>query len=171
MSQSKLTVNFPDGTQMPFNLTLPSVTIGSGISSTVIIPHESVAESHVELSLDVTGYLITDLVGEGATLLNGHPLEQGVAYQLEPGSLIHLGQVEAFYESESPEVHETEAEAAAVDFPTPGSFDLPKHPAGVFVPLKKKVNPLMVVSVALAVIAALSALFIGFSSGDIKLPR
>ena len=67
MSTSKLTVTFPDGTPVPFDLTLPTFTIGSGIQNVVIVPHESVAETHAEFSLDVGGYLLTDLVGEGAT--------------------------------------------------------------------------------------------------------
>lgn len=171
MSQFKLTVTFPDGTQTPFDLTLPAVTIGRGIQSTVMVPDDSVGESHVELSLDVTGYLITSLVGEGETLLNGHPLESGVAYQLESGSVIRMGQVEALYEAEQTVEEPEEVEADPVDFPTPGSFDLPKHPAGVFVPLKGEVNVLMVASIAMAVVAVLGALWFGFDAVNIPLPR
>lgn len=172
MSQFKLTVTFPDGTETPFDLTLPAVTIGRSIQSTVVVPEDSVAETHVELSLDVTGYLITSRAGEGETLLNGHPLEAGAAYQLEPGSVIQMGSVQAVYDAEVAVAEEPEvSRGEPVDFPMPGSFDLPKHPAGVFVPLKSRVNFMMVASVALVAIAVLGALFIGFTATEIRLPR
>lgn len=172
MSQFKLTVTFPDGTETPFDLNLPSVTIGRGIQSTVVVPDDSVAESHVELSLDVSGYLITSLAGEGETLLNGHPLEPGSAYQLESGSVIQIGGVQAVYDAaETMAEAPAEAPAQPVDFPTPGSFDLPKHPPGVFAPVKSKVNFLMIASVVLVAMAVLGALVVGFSATEIRLPR
>jgi hypothetical protein len=172
MSQFKLTVTFPDGAQTPFDLKLPAVTIGRGIQSTVLVPDDSVAESHVELALDVTGYLITSLVADGETLLNGHPLESGVTYQLESGSVIRMGQVEALYESEQRVEEPVRAGGGEpVDFPAPGSFELPKHPAGVFVPRKGQVNAMMVVSLLMAGVAVLGAFWFGFTAANVPMPR
>lgn len=170
MATSTLTISFPDGTVSPFDLTQPSVTIGSGSQCTIILPHESVAETHAELSLDVTGYLVTDLVGGGVTLLNGYPLEKDSSYQLESGTQLQFGEVVAVYEQQVPEPAPAVAPSAPVDFPTPGSFPKRSHPAGLFVPLKKKVNPVMIGAVVLAVAAVGGALFAVFGV-DIPLPR
>jgi hypothetical protein len=43
------------------------------------------------------GYLVADLVGGGATKINGHPVEPGTHYQLETGTVIQMGEVEAVY--------------------------------------------------------------------------
>jgi pSer/pThr/pTyr-binding forkhead associated (FHA) protein len=169
MSTSKLTVTFPDGTPVPFDITLPTFTIGSGIQNVVVVPHESVAETHAEFSLDVGGYLFTDLVGGGATKMNGYPLEKGLSYLLESGTLIQIGDIEAVYECEAAPA--PPVQRAPVEFPVPGSFPKPVHPAGMFAPLKKKGSPMLVLSVLLTVAALLAALFVGFSSGDITLPR
>ena len=96
----QLIITLPDGSLVP---TLPSelleyrITIGSGVGSTLVVPHESVAETHVELLLDSEGYLVADLVGGGATKINGHPVEPGTHYQLETGTVIQMGEVEAVY--------------------------------------------------------------------------
>lgn len=169
MSKSKLTVTFPDGTLLPFDLSLSAFTIGSGMQNAVMVPHESVAETHVEFSLDVSGYLLTDLIGDGATKLNGHPLEKGMCYLLEPGTLIQMGDVEAFYECEA--APEPPVYREPVEFPTPGSFAKPKHPAGIFTAVKKKGNPMLALSVLLMILALVAAAFVGFSTGDITLPR
>lgn len=96
----KLIITLPDGSLVP---SLPSellehrITIGSGVDNTLVVPHESVAEAHVELVLDDEGYLVADLVGGGATRINGHAIEPGVHYQLETGTTIQMGDVEAVY--------------------------------------------------------------------------
>lgn len=97
---TKLIITLPDGSLVP---SLPSeliehrITIGSGVDNTLVVPHHSVAEIHAELILDSAGYLVADLVGNGATKINGHPIEPGLHYQLETGTTIQLGEVEAVY--------------------------------------------------------------------------
>lgn len=167
----KLTITFPDGAVSPFDLSKPSITIGSGIQNTVILPHDSVAANHAELSLDVSGYLITDLVGEGKTLLNGYALEQGASYQLEGGTQLTFGEISALFEVEV----EAQAQAAPkvqrqADFPAPGSFPAPKHAPGSFVPLKKQMNLAMILSVVLSVVAVLGAVALVLMSSEIRLP-
>jgi predicted component of type VI protein secretion system len=96
----QLIITLPDGSLVP---TLPSelleyrITIGSGVGNTLVVPHESVAETHVELLLDPEGHLVADLVGGGSTKINGHPVEPGTHYQLETGTVIQMGEVEAVY--------------------------------------------------------------------------
>lgn len=136
-----------------------------------MVPDESVAEAQFELSLDVTGYVITDLAGDGSTLLNGYPLEQGVAYQVESGSVIRFGGVEALYECEVAQAAAEPTGKKSVAFPEPGSFERPEHPAGVFVRKKAGVNVLQVVAVVLAVLSVLAAAYFGFSAGEIGVPR
>ena len=112
----KLIITLPDGSLVP---SLPSellehrITIGSGVQNTLVVPHESVAEAHVELILDDEGYLVADLVGGGATRINGHAIEPGVHYQLETGTTIQMGDVEAVYIS-TEGLAEDEADAQAV---------------------------------------------------------
>lgn len=111
----QLIITLPDGSLVP---TLPSelleyrITIGSGVGNTLVVPHESVAETHVELLLDPEGHLVADLVGGGATKINGHPVEPGTHYQLETGTVIQMGEVEAVYiNADVPEGHVSEAES------------------------------------------------------------
>ncbi|MEK0446097.1 MAG: Inner rane component of cytoplasmic domain [Verrucomicrobiota bacterium] len=167
MAYAKLTLQLPDGSSTPYDLTAPSVTLGRGLSNTVIVPHESVAECHLDLMLDTSGYLIRDLVGGGATLLNGHALEKGMQYQLDSGSTIRLGEVDALYEAEALSI--VMRHAVAVDFPKPGSFARPKHPAGLFVPLKKKRQPLAVMAITLAILACLAAVLVVLRDSNLAL--
>lgn len=139
------------------------------MQSTIIIPHETVADLHVELTLDVTGYLVTDLVGEGATLLNGHPLEKDMSYQLEAGTQLSIGGVIAVYDCEVEP--EPVAPPAPVDFPVPGSFPRPVQPAGLFTPVKQKGSPMLVLSILLTLLALGAAGFFGMASADIHLPH
>lgn len=97
---TKLIITLPDGSivpAMPSELLEHRITIGSGVDSTLVVPHDSVAETHVELILDDGGYLVADLVGNGATKINGHAIEPGLHYQLETGTTIQMGEVEAVY--------------------------------------------------------------------------
>lgn len=97
---TKLIITLPDGSivpAMPSELLERRITIGSGVDSTLVVPHDSVAETHLELIMDEGGYLVADLVGNGATKINGHAIEPGLHYQLETGTTIQMGEVEAVY--------------------------------------------------------------------------
>ena len=170
----QLIVNQSDGTSTAYELSLSTVILGSGMDCVIIVPDESVAAAHVQITLDVTGYVVSDLAGNESTFINDYPIEPGTAYQMENGMRIRMGNVEVVYvvEEEAPVAEESPAEAqeeavAAVyqvdeSFPVPGSFPLPRHADGAFAPAKGGVNLWLaasivttVLSVGFAVVAAM----------------
>ncbi len=170
---TKLIITLPDGSLLPTPAELldQKIIIGSGVGCTIVVPHDSVAEAHVELLLDAEGYLITDLVGGGVTAINGHPIEPGAYYQLETGTQIQIGTVEAVYiasehsEAQSePVVTAGAKNAFANSVPVssggaaPGSFALPVHPPEVFVPRKAERSLWVMASVAVTFVAVTAAL-------------
>ena len=178
----KLVITLPDGTLMTHDMTTEHATVGSGVESTIVIPNESVAETHLELLLDGNGYLVADLVGGGATSINSHPVDVGVHYMLETGTLIQMGEVELVYietESVVPAQHEANAAlqiANIVDVSggasgafKPGSFSLPKHPKGIFEPRKAQRSLLVMASIAITFFAVAAAIGAGYLSLTIPL--
>jgi pSer/pThr/pTyr-binding forkhead associated (FHA) protein len=155
---------FPGGETVSHEITESAVLVGSGDHCTVLVPHDSVAMEHVRLTLDVSGYVIADLAGDGSTTLNDYPVEPGTAYQLETGVRIRMGEVEAVYSGPAVEAEVEEEEAVEADvaeaLPLPGSFPRPAHPPGVFVPKKAHLNLWMVASVGLAALVTLGAAFL-----------
>lgn len=159
----QLILNLPDGTSSAYEITLPSVTVGSGMESIIIVPHESVAPVHVHITLDVSGYVVSDMAGDGTTALNDYPIEPGTAYQLEDGMRIRMGEVEAVYSAPQTEEALEEAEPVEVaveELPVPGSFPRPVHPPDVFVPKKAHLNLWMVASVGLAAMVLAGTAFL-----------
>jgi len=191
----QLIITLPDGSLVP---TLPQellehrITIGSGVGCTLVVPHGSVAEEHVELLLDAEEYLVADLVGGGATKINGHPVEPGVHYQLETGTKIQMGEVEAVYiaadmfgdshasagafqESDSGSSGGGVAEAVVSVMPAvvstklpPGGYPLPVHPPGVFVPRKAARSLWVMASVAVTFVAVAAAIVVGYLSSTVS---
>ena len=176
----KLILTLPGGVLMTHEIVEPHLVIGSGVGSTVVVPDESVAESHMELVQHDSGYLVADLAGGGLTQLNGHAIEPGSHYQLETGTQIQLGAVEAVYiASESaasvqPIASHTADEEPAEEFSLqiasgsangdlpPGAYPAPKHPPGVFVPLKTQRSLWVFGSVAVTLVAVLAASYAGY---------
>jgi pSer/pThr/pTyr-binding forkhead associated (FHA) protein len=151
----QIIINLPDGSSAAYELTLPTVTVGSSMENVIIVPHESVAMEHLRITLDVSGYIIEDLAGGGATALNDYPIEPGTPYQLEDGMRIRMGETEAVYSAPQAVVEEVEDELVEEEpeqevLAAPGSFPKPTHPAGVFVPKKAHLSLWMVTSLGLA---------------------
>jgi predicted component of type VI protein secretion system len=176
----KLILTLPSGVLMTHEVVEPHLVIGSGVGSTVVVPDESVAESHLELLQHESGYLVADLAGGGLTRLNGHVIEPGSHYQLETGTQIQLGAVEAVYiASESaasvqPIAVQAPEEAMAGggahafasgspngDLP-PGGYPAPRHPPGVFVPLKTQRSLWVFGSFAVTLVAVVAAGYAGY---------
>ena len=138
----QLVINQSDGTSTAYELSLSTVTIGSGMECVIIVPDESVAPMHIQITLD----------GNESTSVNDYPIEPGTAYQMESGMRIRMGTVEVLYlieeqavavEDAASEVQEADAQqayAAAQSFPVPGSFPLPRHSDGAFAPAKSGFN-------------------------------
>lgn len=194
----KLIITLPDGTVMPTpeQMFEERVTLGSGVGNTIVVPHDSVADAHVELLFDGQGYVMADLAGGGLTSINGHPIEPGVHYQLETGTSIQMGEVEAVYiaseadpaeaghEHAEPEQFAGQQEGGAseeVFTPTvsavpfagvvPGGFPLPKHPPGVFVPRKAERSLWVMASVAVTFVAVAAAAAAAVLSSSISVPH
>lgn len=175
----KLIITMPDGSlisALPSELAESRITIGSGVGSTLVVPHETVAETHVELLMDESGYVVSDLVGGGTTLINGFPVEPGDYYRLETGTRIQMGEVEAVY-IDSEAVVQLEAapvegtfEAAVAPYAgpavggLPGSFPLPKHPPGVFIPQKAPRSLWVMASITVTFVAVAAAAVAGYLS-------
>jgi predicted component of type VI protein secretion system len=176
----KLIFTLPSGVLMTHELGEPHLVVGSGIGATVVVPDDSVAESHLELVQHESGYLVADLAGGGLTQLNGHVIEPGSHYQLETGTQIHLGAVEAVYiASEAavaveplggPPAHAHAADAFAhalasgsadEDLP-PGAYPAPRHPPGIFVPLKTQRSLWVFGSIAVTLVAVAAAGYAGY---------
>ena len=176
----KLILTLPSGALMTHELVEPHLVVGSGVGSTVVVPDDSVAESHLELVQHELGYLVADLAGGGLTQLNGHVIEPGSHYQLETGTQIHLGAVEAVYIASEAVVslepvanqnaHENAAEAfshaltsggADGDLP-PGAYPAPRHPPGIFVPLKTQRSLWVFASIAVTLVAVAAAGYAGY---------
>ena len=176
----KLILTLPNGTLMTHEIVEPHLIVGSGVNSTVVVPEESVAESHLELLLHESTYLIADLVGGGLTRLNGHVIEPGSHYQLETGTQIQLGAVEAVYiASEAavalePVAAQTGHQESALEFSQalasgsangdlpPGAYPAPKHPPGIFVPLKTQRSLWVIGSIAVTLVAVAAAGYAGY---------
>lgn len=194
----KLIITLPDGSVLPTpeQMSEERVTVGSGVENTIVVPHDSVAESHLELLSDGHGYVIADLAGGGLTFINGHPIEPGVHYQLETGTSIQLGEVEAVYiaaevaavdgdqeHPEQPQFTESQEDVAAEEAfaPTvsavpfagvaPGGYPLPIHPAGVFVPRKPERSLWVMASVAVTFVAVAAAAAAAVLSSSISVAR
>ena len=186
----KLIFSLPDGVLLTHELTESRITVGSGVGNTLVIPHETVAESHLDLVPDTSGYLVADLVGGGVTTINGHPIEPGLYYQLETGTQIQLGAVEAVYIASQPEEsHGVAVVAEAVESapeeafeaaghagssgPAPirfGAFPVPKHPPGLFTPLKTRRSLWVLGSCAVTAVAVVAAVYVGYLSTTIVAP-
>jgi pSer/pThr/pTyr-binding forkhead associated (FHA) protein len=175
----KLIITLPDGNLMTHDMVEEHVTLGSGVENTVVIPHETVAEKHLELLLDTTGYLVADLVGGGATQINGHPVDIGVHYVLETGTSIQVGEVEVVYlaaeiATEAP--HQADhsvvnvAGGAKGAF-SPGSFQFPRHPEGVFTPRKAQRSLWVLASIAITIFAVAAAAGAGYLSTTLLIPH
>jgi predicted component of type VI protein secretion system len=176
----KLILTLPSGVLMTHEIVEPHLVIGSGVGSTLVVPDDSVAESHLELVQHETGYLVADLAGGGATQLNGHVIEPGSHYQLETGTQIQLGAVEAVYiASEAavplePVAAQSSHQETAVEFSQalasgsanrdlpPGAYPAPKHPPGVFVPLKTQRSLWVFGSIAVTLVAVAAAGYAGY---------
>jgi len=176
----KLILTLPSGVLMTHEVVEPHLVIGSGVDSTVVVPDESVAESHLELVQHESGYLVADLAGGGLTQLNGHVIEPGSHYQLETGTQIHLGAVEAVYissesgasvqpiaaqapdESLAEEFSHSFASGSASGELPPGGYPAPRHPPGVFVPLKTQRSLWVLGSIAVTLVAVLAAGYAGY---------
>ena len=176
----KLILTLPSGVLMTHEIVEPHLVVGSGVGSTVVVPDDSVAESHLELVQHESGYLVADLAGGGLTQLNGHVIEPGSHYQLETGTQIHLGAVEAVYiasdmavalepfaehtgleESAEGAAHPVAFGAAEGNLP-PGAYPAPRHPPGVFVPLKTERSLWVFGSIAVTLVAVLAAGYAGY---------
>lgn len=176
----KLILTLPNGVLMTHEVVEPQLTIGSGVSSTVVVPDESVAESHLELLQHESGYLVADLAGGGLTRLNGHVVEPGSHYQLETGTQIQLGAVEAVYIAADPTVtvqpvagpsrEDETLDAPASNFPAgnegrelpPGGYPAPRHPPGVFAPLKTQRSLWVLTSILVTLVAVAAAGYAGY---------
>jgi hypothetical protein len=175
----KLIITLPDGQLMTHDVAEERLTLGSGVENTIVIPNESVAETHLELLQDATGYLVADLAGGGATLINGHTIDIGVHYMLETGTRIQMGGVEVVYIASEVSVAETppvlvgvvEVSGGARGAFSPGSFDFPKHPEGVFEPLKAERSLLVMGSIAITFFAVAAAIGAGYLSTTLPLPH
>ena len=166
----KLIITMPDGSlisALPSELAETRITIGSGVSSTLVVPHETVAETHVELLMDEAGYVVADLVGGGSTLINGFPVEPGDYYRLETGTRIQMGEVEAVY-IDSEAVLQTEVTAVEGTFDAGLAAD--KAPAGggpppgVFVPRKAPRSLWVMASITVTFVAVAAAAVAGYLS-------
>jgi hypothetical protein len=175
----KLILTLPNGVLMTHEVIEPHLVLGSGVGSTVVVPDETVAESHLELLQYESGYLVADLAGGGLTRLNGHPIDPGSHYQLETGTQIQIGAVEAVYIASEAAVpvqpvavgasHEETGEdfahaasrSAGRELP-PGSYPTPRHPPGVFVPLKTQRSLWVLGSIAVTLVAVVAAGYAGY---------
>lgn len=178
----QLILTLPNGTLMTHEIVEPHLIVGSAVGSTVVVPEESVAESHLELLQHESGYLIADLAGGGLTRLNGHVIEPGSHYQLETGTQIQLGAVEAVYIAAEATVAvqpmavavaaEEETAEADIAFSAgaqskerilpPGAYPAPKHPPGVFVPLKTERSLWVLTSILVTLVAVAAAGYAGY---------
>jgi predicted component of type VI protein secretion system len=175
----KLILTLPSGVLMTHEVVEPHLVIGSGVGSTVVVPDESVAEGHLELVQHEGGYLVADLAGGGLTQLNGHPIEPGSHYQLETGTQIQLGAVEAVYiasesavsvqpmgqaprEDLAEEFEQAVAFASADAELPPGAYPAPRHPQGVFTPLKTRRSLWVLGSIAVTLVAVVAAGYAGY---------
>lgn len=166
----RLIFNLPDGSSVAHEITLPDVTVGSGAENAIVVQHESVADQHIQIMLDVSGYVISDLAGNGTTWINDYPIEPGTPYQLEDGTCVRMGEIEAVYCVEQPETEdenpseEGEPEPEEKPLALPGSCQRPAHPPGVFVPKKARVNLWMVSAMGLAALVLLGGLFLALQA-------
>jgi hypothetical protein len=177
----QLILTLPNGTLMTHEIVEPHLIVGSAVGSTVVVPEESVAESHLELLQHESGYLIADLAGGGLTRLNGHVIEPGSHYQLETGTQIQLGAVEAVYiAAEATVAVQPVAVLAAEEEPAepeaalsgrsqnkerilpPGAYPAPKHPPGVFAPLKTQRSLWVLTSILVTLVAVAAAGYAGY---------
>jgi hypothetical protein len=181
----KLILTLPNGVLMTHEIVEPHLVVGSGVGSTVVVPDETVAESHLELLQHESGYLVADLAGGGLTRLNGHVIEPGSHYQLETGTQIQLGAVEAVYIASEAvvAVQPLATQAAQEEDPAefeqpvgaggsgralpPGSYPPPRHPAGVFVPLKTQRSLWVFGSVAVTLVAVVAAAYAGYLAATV----
>jgi predicted component of type VI protein secretion system len=176
----KLILTLPNGVLMTHEIVEPHLVVGSGVGCTVVVPDESVAESHLELLHHESGYLVADLAGGGQTRLNGHVVEPGSHYQLETGTQIQLGAVEAVYIASEPAVavqplstqtgEGESAEHSVASFASgsgdrvlpPGGYPRPQHPPGVFAPLKTQRSLWVLTSILVTLVAVAAAGYAGY---------
>jgi predicted component of type VI protein secretion system len=185
----KLILTLPNGVLMTHEMVEPHLIVGSGVGSTVVVPDESVAESHLELLQHESGYLVADLAGGGQTRLNGHVVEPGSHYQLETGTQIQLGAVEAVYIAADsavavqpvarPAAQEETFEAAAATIAAghagrelpPGGYPAPRHPPGVFVPLQTRRSLWVLTSILVTLVAVAAAGYVGYLAVTATTPQ
>jgi hypothetical protein len=93
----RLIVNPGTSAEWEIPLGRGTMPLGRGPENLFPITHDSISNSHCEITTDEFGTMIRDLASSNGTFVNGHRIAEAV---LEEGQTIRLGDVELRYESD-----------------------------------------------------------------------
>src|SRR5512138_1832934 len=95
MKFGALVITGADGVQRHYDLDTPSVLVGSGAGSGVLLADASVAERHAKLLVESGVLLVEDMGSETGTEVAGRRVTPHVPNRVEPGAVLQFGSVSA----------------------------------------------------------------------------
>jgi len=94
---SRLIIQIPDGEQVAYELTEPTITIGRHESNSIVIPHASVSSRHASFTRMGTHYRLKDLGSTNKTWIRGVAVSEVL---LDGNFDLRFGLVESVYEGD-----------------------------------------------------------------------
>jgi putative nucleotidyltransferase with HDIG domain len=123
----KLSILSGPGAGSFYFLSQDRYTLGRGDENPIAVYETSVSRVHCQILRSAGKYFLVDMNATNGTFLNGEKLRPNQHYEIEPGSVIHLGNAELFFSVDTIEM-ETER-PLSVPPPAPGAKRAPAKPA------------------------------------------
>lgn len=91
-----------DGQERRYEIDVPSLLVGRGAGSGILLDDSSIGERHARLLVESGTVLLEDLGAEGGTTVAGRRLEPFTRNRIGPGQQIHFGALSARYLEPAP---------------------------------------------------------------------
>jgi len=99
MTQARLVLALPDGSEQIYELAKNSITLGRATTNDIILNDDRISRNHARLECGHDGCNIIDLGSSNGTRLNGVRVERGV---MKPGDFLGVGGCRLRFELASP---------------------------------------------------------------------
>ncbi|MBA4180847.1 MAG: hypothetical protein C0506_09690 [Anaerolinea sp.] len=97
MKYGALLVTEANGAQRQYDIDLPSVLVGSGEGSGILLQDPSIGERHAKLLVESGVLLVEDMGSAAGTRVDGRRVEPGERNRVEPGHEVQFGKLKARY--------------------------------------------------------------------------
>jgi HD-GYP domain-containing protein (c-di-GMP phosphodiesterase class II) len=126
----KLSILSGPGAGSFYFLSQDRYTLGRGDENPIAVYETSVSRVHCQILRSGGKYFLVDINATNGTFLNGEKLRPNQPYEIEPGSVIHLGNAELFFSIDTIEMESERP--VSVPPPAPKKAAAPSKPGGLF---------------------------------------